>query len=177
MKTTALLSVVALCASAMVAQGQSYIANLTPAQDGGGLRQGSGFATLVLSSTNTLKITGAWGGLSAPMTLGHIHGPSGPLPSSAAVIYDLIGPGILTGQGNTFGTYNGGSITIAPIGSYTVAQQISDLNNSLWYLNIHSTAFPGGEIRGVITPVPEPSTLALAGLGALGVIRRFRRRN
>jgi hypothetical protein len=108
MKTTALLSVVALCASAMVAQGQSYIANLTPAQDGGGLRQGSGFATLVLSSTNTLKITGAWGGLSAPMTLGHIHGPSGPLPSSAAVIYDLIGPGILTGQGNTFGTYNGG---------------------------------------------------------------------
>ena len=25
------------------------------------------------------------------------------------------------------------------------------------YLNIHTTAFPGGEIRGFLSPVPEPA--------------------
>ena len=37
------------------------------------------------------------------------------------------------------------------------------------YWNIHSTAFSGGEIRGFLTVVPEPGTLALAGLGAMGL--------
>jgi hypothetical protein len=36
--------------------------------------------------------------------------------------------------------------------------------------------FPGGEIRGQITPVPEPSTLALLGIGAVGSRQYLRRR-
>ncbi|MCB1879244.1 MAG: CHRD domain-containing protein, partial [Gammaproteobacteria bacterium] len=36
------------------------------------------------------------------------------------------------------------------------------------YLNIHTTAFPGGEIRGNLAPVPEPTTLGLIGLGLAG---------
>ncbi|OYW28321.1 MAG: hypothetical protein B7Z51_08260, partial [Methyloversatilis sp. 12-65-5] len=38
------------------------------------------------------------------------------------------------------------------------------------YLNLHSSEFPGGEIRGFLAPVPEPETYALmlAGLGLIG---------
>jgi hypothetical protein len=42
------------------------------------------------------------------------------------------------------------------------------------YFNIHTSTFPGGEIRGLITPVPEPQTYQLlaTGLGLLPFVRR-----
>jgi hypothetical protein len=44
------------------------------------------------------------------------------------------------------------------------------------YLNIHSNAFPGGEIRGQLQPVPEPATLILLGTGLAGAALRQRRK-
>jgi hypothetical protein len=44
------------------------------------------------------------------------------------------------------------------------------------YLNIHTTAFPGGEIRGFLQPVPEPATITLLGSSlALAFAKRRRR--
>jgi hypothetical protein len=43
------------------------------------------------------------------------------------------------------------------------------------YWNIHTSFGPGGEIRGFLTAVPEPSSLAMLGLGALALVARGRK--
>jgi MYXO-CTERM domain-containing protein len=45
------------------------------------------------------------------------------------------------------------------------------------YFNLHTSSFGGGEVRSVLTPVPEPTTsgLALVGLGLVGAAVRQRR--
>jgi len=46
------------------------------------------------------------------------------------------------------------------------------------YLNIHTSQYPGGEIRGflVAAPIPEPATWGMLGLGLAGVGALARRR-
>ena len=173
MKTGMIL--LGLLCSLALASAQSYVANLDGAQDGGGARQGTGHVDLFLSG-NTLTLSGSFSGITTPSSAAHIHGPGAP-GVNAGVLYGLGGPIIPLGV--TAGTING-SVTLADIGSgaslYTVSQQLADLNNQRWYVNIHDSTFPGGEIRGQIVPVPEPSTWALMGFGALGMLWSFRRR-
>ena len=46
------------------------------------------------------------------------------------------------------------------------------------YFNIHSTTFPGGEIRANLALVPEPSTwmMLLGGFAAAGIMIRRRKK-
>ena len=55
--------------------------------------------------------------------------------------------------GGTAGTV-AGTITLVngAYGGKTIAAQLQDLRSSLWYLNIHSSTFTGGEIRGQVDP-------------------------
>lgn len=53
-----------------------------------------------------------------------------------------------------------------------------NLLNGDWYLNIHTSNFGGGEIRGqvIVTPVPEPATGSMIGIACLALISMSRRR-
>ena len=160
---------------------EDFTISLDGAQDGGGGRTGSGSGTLTLDTTaNTLTFNNIiWSGLSADSTASHIHGP-GASGVSAGVLYPLNPTYTTVGAGIRNGTILGTLSLVAGTGGFTIAQQVTQLESSLWYINIHSDAlqngFPGGEIRGQILPVPEPSTLALLGLGAGALVWRLRRR-
>jgi hypothetical protein len=71
-----------------------------------------------------------------------------------------------------FVTANGGTIAGAE------AALVAGISNRETYLNVHTTLFPNGEIRGILA-TPEPATLLMlfTGLVALGTIglRRHRK--
>ena len=58
------------------------------------------------------------------------------------------------------------------------AALIDAINDNTAYLNIHTTEFPAGEIRGflVAAPIPEPATWGMLGLGLAGLGALKRRR-
>lgn len=171
MKT--IIPILTLVSSLTLAHAQSYVSSLDPAQDGGGARTGIGNVSYTLTG-NSMAVSGNFSGLSGNSIAAHIHGPSAPFPSTGSVRYDFGALGLIT-LGGTSGTVSG-SFNLGDIGAYTVAQQKADLDAGLWYLNIHSTTFGGGEIRGVLQLVPEPSSLCLFGLGAGGLFYRLRRK-
>ena len=59
------------------------------------------------------------------------------------------------------------------------AELFSAITEGRAYFNIHSSIFSGGEIRGFLQIVPEPSSVALAICGAAVVVQAVvsRRRN
>ena len=83
------------------------------------------------SNTNVLTWKVTYSGLTGPATAGHIHGPAGPGQNAGvAVPFSNVNANPVTGQA-----------TITP-------GQFGDLAAGLWYVNIHTAANPGGEIRG-----------------------------
>jgi hypothetical protein len=54
----------------------------------------------------------------------------------------------------------------------TLTSNLPEIFAGLSYINFHTVQFGGGEIRGQIIPqaIPEPSSIALAGIGAIGLL-------
>jgi hypothetical protein len=155
---------------------------------------GTGFAVVTVDG-NIMTVTANFSGLvpttsngsPSGTTASHIH-CCAPATGAAGVATTLpTFPGFPLGV--TSGTYtNTFDLTLASTyntnfinanGGTVEGARLAFLNgllNGQTYFNIHSNAFPGGEIRGQLQPVPEPATLILLGTGLAGAALRSRRK-
>lgn len=129
-----------------------------------GTSTGTGFATVTFDDVaNVLSWNIQFSGLTGAATAMHFH--QAPAGSNGGVVVNI-------------GTISGlGSPSIGST-SLTNAGQIDALLNDGFYINIHTAANPGGEIRGqVIRAIPEPtSALVLSGLMGVAACAYRRRR-
>lgn len=140
---------------------------------------------------HTLLIDADWTGLSGTTTVAHIHcctttpgtgtagialgtgspinlpeWPAGVTSGSYDRVIDLTDPAMYSA---TFVAASGGTAAGAELAL------INNLVSRNAYFNIHSSTFPGGEIRTFVTPEPTSGALLVLGLTALSWSRRPRR--
>jgi hypothetical protein len=184
-------SLLCLCVGAAHATTIQYSATLSGAkEDPANNSPASGFTTVLIDdATNMMTVNASFSGLTAPTTASHIHCctlvpfegkagvatslptfpafPLGVTSGSYTETFDLMS---LSTYNAGFISNNGGSVESARLAF------LAGLASGKAYLNIHTTAFPSGEIRGFLTAVPEPGSIALFGLGMTGLAALRRRR-
>jgi CHRD domain len=181
-----ILLAAAIVALAPVSHAQAAILNFTatlngPSESPPVSSAGTGTTLVTLDTiANTLRIQGTFTGLTGTTTVAHIHSATPTAGSGTAGVatvptlpffptgvtsgtYDtVLNLTLATSYNGTFITNNGGTPATAQ------AALTSSLLAGTAYFNIHSSFATGGEIRGFLTAVPEPSDMLgiLSGLGA-----------
>jgi hypothetical protein len=167
-------ALVALAALVLLAPhtASAVTIDLAGALDGSQANAGVGTGSTATGSVSitlddqTLEMTwsASFSGLLGDYTVAHFHGPA--LANQNAGVQVgvafTLSPDLRSGTG-------GGTVTLS-------ASQASDLLAGLWYLNVHSTVHGGGEIRGNVAVVPEPTTAVLFSTGLLCVAGLHARR-
>lgn len=189
LKSLACAAALALALPAM-AHTQTYRAFLlgsseTPANSSPGF---GGVNVVVDFDLVTMKVQATFLDLIGNVTAAHIHCCTAvPFTGNVGVATTLP---TFTGfpSGVTFGAYSQ-TFDMAATGSYSSAfltanggvsgafnALVAGMDAGKAYFNLHTTSFPGGELRGLLAPIPEPSTYALMALGLAGVGLVARRR-
>jgi len=99
---------------------------------------GTGSASVTLDPDGTLHWTVSYQNLTGPATAAHFHGPATP-GLNAGVAVNI-----------------GGTAPANPMQgtAHLNTTQIADLVAGRWYVNVHTAANPGGEIRGQVVAAP-----------------------
>jgi hypothetical protein len=161
----------------------SYDAALSgPSESPPNASPATGFATVDFDTTaNTMHVHVIFSGLLGTTTASHIHaavaspGTAGvattvpsftgfPLGVTSGSFDSTLDMTLASSYNPAFVTANGGTIASAE------AVLLAALAAGDSYLNIHTTVVPGGEIRGFLHQVPEPSSLALTAFGIAGLV-------
>lgn len=155
---------------------------------------GLGYAEIYIDDiAQTMRVTTTFWDLLAGVTASHIHAatvdPNTGTASVATQTPTFLGfPGGVTAGSydRTFdltdtATYRAGFVTSS---GGTAAAAAAALVTAMWeqkaYLNIHTTLFTGGEIRGFLTRVPDSGStalllvLTLSTMAGFSRIRKFR---
>ena len=185
----------ALAAAALAlsstAHALTYVATLTgPGESPPNASPGVGAATVLIDTlANTMEVQVTFSGLTGTTTASHIHCCVAP-PAATGVATQVptftgFPLGVTAGTyDHTFdlldaATYNPAFVT-ANGGTAASARSalLTGLAAGFAYLNVHTNLFTGGEIRGFLTAIPEPSSWALmiVGFGLVGVALRRRAR-
>ena len=184
-KTLALLMLVSSLA-AVRSQSTYYVFLDGPSESPANASPGTGVGTVVYDPIlHTLQLQVTFSGLTGTTTASHIHaatanpfaGTAGvatttpsfagfPLGVSSSSFSNTLDLTVASSFNAAYVTANGGTLTSAE------AALAAAMAGGRAYWNIHSSTFGGGEIRGFLSVVPEPSSTALAGVGVVGLALR-----
>ena len=165
-----------------IAGAQSWTATLNGANESpANASPGTGSATLTLTG-NILTINGTFTGLLGTTAAAHIHCCTAAALTGAAGVATTTPSfagfplGVTSGSFSLLldltqaSSYNPAFVTAQGSIDNARAALLAGMNSGRTYLNIHTSQFGGGEIRGfIISTVPEPSSVFLTTAGLLGI--------
>ena len=136
------------------ADGFLYAAVLTPQNGVSSL--GTGSALLRVNADKTgADLTVAWGNLTGPVNNSHIHDSRGVPGPTGAIIFDIddADPDRLLPGGDGLDPTEVYHWDIIGTGQHTYADVVAAIEGGTAYLNLHTAAYPMGEIKGFFAPV------------------------